>query len=77
MSLSPEKKKQLTEIYEMLMENEEIYYSYPGLYGMIGDWFKIYWDLHNKMLEFMYEEPYDEPLTNRENYHKMKKNEGG
>ena len=73
MNLSPEKKKELIEIYDTLMENEEVYYAYPGLYGMVGDWFEMYWDLHNKVLVLMDEEPYEDPQRNREIYRKVKK----
>ena len=75
--LSPEKVKELKEMYEMLMENEDIYWMAPSCHGMIGDWFKMYWTLHNKMLEFMNQEPYQDPLTNREEFYKMKKDQGG
>ena len=75
--LPPEKVQALKEMYETLMENEEIYFAYPGLYGMVGDWFAMYWDLHNKCLEFMNEEPYHDPMLNREEYHRVKNSKGG
>lgn len=74
--LPPEKVKELKELYDMLMENEEIYWVGPSQ-GMVGDWFLMYWTLHNKMLKFMNQEPYDDPIRNRNEFYAAKKRKQG
>ena len=74
--LPQEKREQLREMYETLLDNEDAYWSAPSQ-GFIADWFLLYWDLHNKCLEFMNQEPYDTPLEERKRYYEMKKDERG
>ena len=52
------------EFLELLYQVEEDYWNLPQ-YGLIADWFGRYWDLHNKLLEHLGEEPYHEPLQMR------------
>ena len=51
------------QILRTCMQNEEDYWNLPQ-YAMIPDWYLRYWELHNMVLEFFGEEPYEEPLTN-------------
>ena len=66
--LPPEKVQELKEMYDTLMENEEIYFAYPGLYGMVGDWFQC---TGTSTTSAWVHEPrtYDDPMRNREEYH--------
>ena len=58
--LPPEKRQELRKIYEELEKNETDYWNLPH-YGLIADWFLRYWNLHNSVLEFMDQEPCEEP----------------
>ena len=52
-------------ILELCMENEEHYWNLPG-YGLIPDYFIRYWELHNAVLEYFGEVPYDFPLRHHD-----------
>ena len=65
--------KSKEEILEELENNEIDYWNLPQ-YGLIADWFERYWDLHNMVLEYFGEEPYDYPLAARD-YTIKKRNE--
>lgn len=61
---------------ELLVLLEDVEYDYWNLpqYGLIADWFERYWDLHNKVLESLGEDPYHYPLQARE-YTRKKQND--
>ena len=69
--LPPEKVEELKALYAQLMENEDVYWMAPAQ-GFIGDWFLMYWELHNKCLEFMNQTPYNTPLIERKKYEQEK-----
>ena len=52
--------EQKQELLELLETNEVDYWNLPQ-YAMVPDWFLRYWQLHNKVLEALGQEPYDYP----------------
>ena len=61
MSFPPAKKKELVALYETLMTTEATYWESPEV-ALSEDWFEAYWNLHNKVLQFMNQETCDAPL---------------
>ena len=53
--------KDKKELLEMMYQNEDDYWDLPQ-YAMIADWFVRYWELHNKLMPLLGDEPYDYPL---------------
>ncbi len=45
------------QILELLRNNEDDYYVLPH-YGLISDWYKRYWQLHNIVLEYFDQDPF-------------------
>ena len=52
--------EQKQELLDLLEDNEYDYWNLPQ-YAMIPDWFLRYWQLHNKLLVALGEEPYEYP----------------
>ena len=52
--------EQRKELLELLEDNEVDYFNLPQ-YGLVPDWFLRYWELHNKVLVALGQEPYDYP----------------
>ena len=52
--------EQRKELLELLEDNEVDYYNLPQ-YGLVPDWFLRYWELHNKVLVALGQEPYEYP----------------
>ena len=52
--------EQKKELLELLEDNEVDYFNLPQ-YGLIPDWFLRYWELHNKVLVALGQEPYEYP----------------
>ena len=50
------------ELLAQCYHNEEIYWDYPQ-YGGVANWFLLYWELHNKVLDHLGEDQYQLPLT--------------
>ena len=69
--LSDEEKALLRKIFQQVERNEDYYWSAPSQ-GFIADWFLLYWELHNTVLEFFGQEPYDTPLEERKKYEEEK-----
>lgn len=72
--LSDEEKKKLREMFRAIEKNEDDYHNLPH-YGFVADWFIRYWNMHNMVLEFFGQEPYDEPLENRKAYDESQRKE--
>ena len=52
--------EQKQELLDLLENNEVDYWNLPQ-YAMVPDWFLRYWQLHNKLLVALGEEPYEYP----------------
>ena len=58
-----------------ILERNEYDWWYAPSIGFIQDFGKIYWELHNAILEELGEEPYLTPVMERARYDKMKREE--
>ena len=54
--------KDKKELLEMMYQNEDDYWDLPQ-YAMIADWFVRYWELHNKLMPLLGDEPYEYPTS--------------
>ena len=70
--LPPEKVKELKELYDMLMENEEIYFAVPWSLWYGGGLVLAVLDTSQQDAEFMNQEPYDDPIRNRDEFYRGK-----
>ena len=55
------------EILKTAYRNETYYWEAP-MYGFIADWFLMYWEMHNLVLEHFGEEKFNTPLIERKKY---------
>ena len=58
-----------------IMERNEYDWYYAPSIGFIQDFGKIYWELHNALLEELGEEAYLKPVYERERYEREKREE--
>ena len=72
--MKPTNKEAIKKLFKQIETNEEYYWSAPSQ-GFVADWFLLYWELHNTVLEYFGEEPYDTPINERKKYEQEKRKE--
>ena len=53
--------KDKEELLKMMYKNEDDYWELPQ-WALMADWFERYWNLHNKLMPLLGDEPYEYPL---------------